>query len=79
MKAYVIGVFDNDYNCLVEKVRIDREDESSALQYCRENSWSGHSYVILESFEPSAYSEGEYPRRSINDATPAEWDAVSRV
>lgn len=43
---FEIAQFDNDYNAFCGYVYINAHNKSDAEQWCRENTWSGHSYMI---------------------------------
>lgn len=55
MQGYHIGIFDNDYNSLVKKVTINSDAVHKVTEYCKEHSWTGESYVLLETYTTAFY------------------------
>ena len=55
MKGYEIGIFDNDYNSLVKRITINSDTDNKVAAYCKEHSWTGESYVLLEMYTTAFY------------------------
>lgn len=49
--TYLVGIFDNDYNALVKYMTVNSESEKKVQEWCREESWSGHSYMITDTYD----------------------------
>ena len=43
--TWTINVYDNDYNSLVTRELFEGTEEE-AEEYCKENTWTGHTYVV---------------------------------
>lgn len=51
MKTFLIAVFDNDYNALIERYTVNAEDKETVQSWCQEQSWSGHSYMVEDEYD----------------------------
>ena len=43
---FEVSEFDNDYNAFCGYVYIKAHTKSDAEQWCRDNTWSGHTYIF---------------------------------
>ena len=45
---FQISEFDNDYNAFCGYVYIKAHNKSDAEQWCKQNTWTGHTYTVNE-------------------------------
>lgn len=51
MKSFIVGEVDNDYNVMIGKFIINSCDRGLLNTWCEDNSWSGHSYVVIDEID----------------------------
>jgi hypothetical protein len=42
----VVDQYDNDYNAFCGSLYIKADQKQAVIDWCKDNSWSGHHYVI---------------------------------
>lgn len=51
MKSFEVGIFDNDYNSLIERIVVNAKDEGTVRTWCDEQSWTGESYMFVVEYD----------------------------
>lgn len=49
--TYLVGIFDNDYNSLVKYVTVNSDSNEKVENWCTQESWSGHTYMIVDTYD----------------------------